>query len=436
MRTHVEEIGQVKRRITVEIEAEKVLLKYDQALRELSKKAKVKGFRPGKTPRTILEQYYGTQITNEVKNDLIRESFPQVLDETGLSPLGSPSIEDGTFNRGESFSYTIEMEVRPDFEITDYMGLAVEKEIPNISENTVDRKLEELRQAHAQLTPVEEGRGVREGDYAIIDYAGFWNGKSLDHMRGEDFAVLVGSGQFYPELERGIVGMKKDDEKELTVEFDTDFSDRRLAGKTVAFRLRVKDIKEKDLPDLNDEFAKQLGDEFPSLDVLKERLSEEIAVQEEQRVEREVKNRLVKKIAGTVDFEIPESLVEREIEQSIASIKQSMLRSGSRFESAGISEEKMRDELRPAAETKIKEDFVLGKIAAMENITVDERDTSDGFQRLASQTGKDPAALERFYETNNLMDSFKGQLLKEKTLNHLMRGAKITEVEQISEELY
>ncbi|MFW6148010.1 MAG: trigger factor [Thermodesulfobacteriota bacterium] len=434
MQTHVEERSQVKRRIRVDIEAEKVRLTYDKVLRELSKKAKVKGFRPGKIPRSILEQYYGTQIASEVKNDLIQESFPEVLEETGLSPIAGPSIEDGALHRDEPFSYTIEMEVRPVFELNGYMGVSVEKELPDISGDSVDKKLEELREAHAQLISIGEDRAVQEGDYAVIDYAAFWNGKPLEKITGDDFTVLVGKGRFYPEVEVGIVGMKKDDETEITVDFDADFADRRLAGKTVAFRLRLKDVKKKELPDLNDEFAKTLGDEFTSLAVLRERVHEEITRQEEQRVDREAKNRLLKKIASTVDFEVPQVLINNEIEQSIASIKQSILRSGSRLESAGLSEERMRDELRPIAESKIKEDLVLGKIADAENITVDERDTAEGFQRLAAQTGKDPAALEQFYETNNLIGSFRDQLLKEKTLNHLLQGAKIISVKEISEE--
>ena len=149
MQTHVEGISGVKRRITVEIDAEKVTQTYDQALRELSKKAKIKGFRPGKTPRRIIEQYYGTQIINEAKNDLIRESFSEAIEETGLLPVASPSIEDGALRQGEPFSYVIQMEVRPEFEIKDYMGISVEKEITDISEDNVDKRLEELREAHA-----------------------------------------------------------------------------------------------------------------------------------------------------------------------------------------------------------------------------------------------------------------------------------------------
>jgi trigger factor len=434
MQTHVEEISQVKRRITVEIEAEKVALKFDKGLRELSKKVKIKGFRPGKAPRRIIEQYYGTQIINEVKNDLIRESFPEVIEETGLIPLASPSIEDGVLRQGEPFSYIIDMEVRPEFELKDYMGISVDKEIADISEDDVDKRLEEIREAHARLVSLDEGRRVHEGDYAVVDYTGFWNGKPLTDIKGSDFTVLVGSTHFYPEVETGIVGMKKDDEKEIQVDFNANFNDTRLAGKSVVFHVRIKDIKAKDLPELNDEFARTLGDEFPSLTVLRERVKEDLALQEEKRVDREVRNRLLKKIAATVDFELPRSLVERQIDRSIASLKQSVLHSGSQLESAGISEEKMRDDLMPVAERKVKEDLVLGKIADMENITIEEEDMRDGFQRLSVQTGKDPGALERFYETNNLMDSFRNQLLVEKTLNHLVQGANITEVKEISGE--
>jgi trigger factor len=432
MQTHVEEISQVKRRITVEIEAEKVGLRYDQALRELSKRAKIKGFRPGKTPRRIIEQYYGSQISNEVKGDLIRESFSEAIEESGLTPLDSPSIEDGALRHGEPFTYTIEMDVRPVFELKDYMGIPVEKEIAEISEDRVEERLEELREIHAQLVSVDEGRGVQEGDYAVIDYTGLLNGKPLRDMTGSDFMVLVGSRHFYPDLETGIVGMKKDQEKEIEVNFNADLADKRLAGRSVVFKVKIKDIKKKDLPELNDEFAKSLGDEFPSLSLLRDRVKEELVLQEENRVEREARSRLLKKIAGTVDFELPLSLVEREINRSVASIKQSILHSGSRLDTAGISEEAMRDELRPIAENTVKEDLVLDTIAEIENITVEEQDIRDGFQRLAGQTGKDPAALDRFYETNDLMDSFRNQLLKEKALNHLMQGAKITKVKQLS----
>jgi len=157
-----------------------------------TKRAKVKGFRPGKTPRRILEQYYGQEIMTDVKNDLIKESFSKVIEETKLFPLGNPSIEDEAIQPGKSFKYTILMEIRPDFELEEYMGIPVEKEILNISEDNADKKLEEIREAHAQLISVNEERGIKEGDYVIIDYECMWKDKPIKGIEGKDFMIHVG----------------------------------------------------------------------------------------------------------------------------------------------------------------------------------------------------------------------------------------------------
>jgi len=433
METSIEEISQVKRRISVEIEAEEVTKKLDQGYKEFSKRVKVKGFRPGKAPRKVLEQYYGKQIVNDVKSDIIKDSFSKVIEETKLFPLGSPSIEDEAIRPGENFKYTIVMEVRPDFELKKYMGISVEKEMLNISEDDVDKRLEEIKEGHAKLIPIDEHRGVKEGDYVIIDYDCVWKHSPLKGINGKDFMIHVGSKNFYPDLESGIVGLKKDERKDLTIDFDEDFGDKRLAGKGVTFRIHVQDIKKKDLPELNDDFAKNLGSDFKSLTDLRKRVKGDITLQEEGKVDRELKGRLLKKIVATVDFELPQVMVENEIERSIATIKQNLLRTGKKFESAGISEEKMRQDLRAAAEETVKEKLVLGKIADMEDIKVEDSDIRDGFRELATQTGNDPAMLQQYYEKNNLMDSFGNQLLIEKVLNHLVQGAKISEVQQISE---
>jgi trigger factor len=433
METSVEEISQVKRRINVEIEAEEVTKKLDQAYKEFSKKVKVRGFRPGKAPRKVLEQYYGKQIVDDVKGDLIKESFSKVMEDTKLFPIGSPSIEDEVITPGENFKYTILMEVQPDFELKHYMGISVEKEILNISEDDVDKRLEEIKEAHAKLTSINEDRQIKKGDYVIIDYVGFWKDRPLKGINAKDFMIHVGSQNHYPELESGIVGLKKDERKDLTIDFNEDFGDRRLAGKSVTFRIHVQDIRKKDLPELNDDFARSLGKDFKSLTDLRKRVKEDITLQEERKTDRELKSRLLKKITAMVDFELPQVMVENEIERSIATIKQNLVRTGTKFESSGISEEKIRQDLRTSAEESVKEKLVLGKIADMEDIRVEESDIRDGFHDLAARTGNDPAMLQQYYEKNNLMDSFGNQLLVEKILNHLVQGAKISEVQEISE---
>jgi trigger factor len=432
--TNIEEISQVKRRIDVEIGAEEVNKKLDEAYRELSKKVKVKGFRPGKVPRRILEQYYSKQILSDVKSDLIEESLSKVIEKTKLFPLGRPSLEDGAIRPGENFKYTIHMEVKPDFELKDYMGISVEKEILNVSEDDVDKKLEEIRDAHASLTSITEHREIRDGDFVTIDYEGFWNEKPLKEVKGQDSLIHVGSKNFYPEVESGIVGLKKGAEKNIEIDFKEDFHDQRLAGKQVNFSVKIKEIKKKELPELNDDFAKALGSDFKSFSDLRMRVREEITLQEERRIDRELKKRLLKKIADSVDFELPEVAVENEIERSIATIKQNFLIRGAKFESAGISEEKMREDFRKGSEEKVKEDLVLSKIADLENISIEEHEIREGFQRLAAQTGRDLATLQRYYEENNLLDSFRNQLLVEKVLNHCVQRAKITKVKEIPRE--
>jgi len=433
METNIEEISQVKRQINVEIKTEEVTKKLDQAYNELSKRAKVKGFRPGKTPRKILEQYYAKEIMTDVKNDLIKESFSKVIEETKLFPLGNPSIEDEAIRPGKSFKYTILMEIRPDFELKEYMGISVEKEILNISEDNADKKLEEIREAHAQLVSINEERGIKEGDYVIIDYECTWKDKPIKEIEGKDFMIHVGDKNFYPEIESGIKELKKAEKKDINIDFREDFRDRRLANKNVTFHIKVEDIKKKDLPDLNDDFARSLGKEFKTLADLRERVTKEITLQEEKRIDSELKKRILKKITATVDFELPQAMVENEIEYSIASIKQNFLRAGSKLESAGISEDSMRQDLKLAAEEKVKEELILGKIADLEDVKLEDSDIRDGFQELAAQTGQDLTLLQQYYEKNNLMDSFRNQLLIEKILNHLVQGAKISEVQEISD---
>lgn len=434
MKTKVEETSQVKRKINVEIDAEEVTKKINQAYNELSKRSKVKGFRPGKAPRKILEQYYGKEVVNDVKNDLIRESFPKVLEETKLFPLGEPSIEDEVIKPDTIFRYAIFMDVKPKFEIKDYMGISVDKEVSNISEETVNKAIEKIRKSHAKLISIEEDRGIIEQDRVIINYEGFWEGKPIKNIKGQELMVHVGSGNFYTEVESGIVGLKKGDKKDIQVNFDENFSDNRLAGKLVNFHVVILDIKKEDLPELNDDFAKALGDDFKSLADLRQKVTEEITLQEEKRIDSELKKRLIGKISESVNFELPQALVKSEINNSINSLKHGFAQNGMTMESAGISESKMREELIKPSEQKIKEELVLDAIAQLEAITVEEKDITDAFGSLSARTGSNPAVIRQYYESNNLMNSFEAQILTEKTLNHLVKGAIINDATEISKE--
>lgn len=428
MKTALEEISTVKKKLNVEIEASEVDKKLSQAYKELAKMAKIPGFRPGKAPRAILERHYGPRVTEQVQRELISETFPKAVENTQAFPVSTPLFEKEGLKKGEIFRYSALIEVRPQFELDGYLGIEVEKEALSVSEEDVTRRLKEIRRAYGTLNSIQEERPIRKGDYVVLDYQGFEKGEPIEGVQGENFLLNIGSGDFHPDFESGIIGLRKGEETQIHVGFAEDYYQDKLAGKAVDFTVQILDIKEMELPDLNDEFACSLNAGFHTLEELREKLRENINFEEEKRIDRELKQRLIKKISDSVDVEVPESLVKAQRDSTLEKIKQNLSRSGSNLEKAGLSEQKLMEDLRPAAEGRVKEKLIIGKIAEQQQITVDEDDVKDGFDRLARNTGQDAEALRKHYEANNLLDSLREDLLEEKTLNYLVDHANIKEV--------
>ena len=429
MKTKLQDISPVKKKLEIEIEAGEVDKKINEAYRELGKGVKLPGFRPGKVPRKILERRFGNQVMDDVTRRLVSETLPKAVEETNAYPLTMPAIENEMLKVGQNFKFSAVMEVRPEFELKDYMGLEVEKEICSVNDEDVENQLEEIRKTHGQLASVETDRGAIEEDFAVIEYEGFEDGKALEGVKESNFLIKLGGNDFHPDFEKALIGLKKGDTTQFHVSFEDDYPQSRLAGKNVEFQVKVIDIKEMNLPELDDAFAKNLGADFRDLNELKEKIKESLTEREEKRIDRELKMRLLKKISDTVDFELPESLVESELQGAVENIRQNLIRSGSNLEKAGLNEEKLKEDLRPASEKRVKDMLVLGEIARENELSVSEAEISGGFKELALSTGQEPEALRKYYEANNLKESFRQQLLEEKALNYLVKGANITEIE-------
>ena len=338
MKTDVEEISPVKKRIIVEIDSKDVIKKLNDAYRTLGTRAKVPGFRQGKIPRKVLENYFKGQVLDDVTRDLVKETLPKAVEETEIFPLTMPVVENEALKEGENFKYSAVLEVKPQFQLKDYQGLEVEKEICNVVEEDVDKHLEEIRKSTGKLITVEEDRGIVEEDYAVIDYEGFEGDRLLEGIKSENFLVKVGQNDFHPDLEKALLGLKREDRTEVKVDFEENHHHAKLAGKSVDFKVRVSDIKMMELPELDDEFAKGLGDDFKDLDSLREKIREDLIKREETRIDRELKGRLLKKISDNVDFDLPESLVKTEVDYAIQNIRQNLSRSGTDLEKAGLNE--------------------------------------------------------------------------------------------------
>jgi trigger factor len=429
MKASIEQITPVKKRLTVEIEAEEVNRKVEEAYKELSKKARVDGFRPGKVPRNILQRYFGDQVTQDVKRGLLSETLPQAFEETKIFPVAMPVIENESLKAGEGYTYVALMEVRPEFELKDYMGLEVDKELVSVSEEVVNSQIEEIRKVNSRLKALEEDRGIRNDDCAILEYEAFDGDQPIEGMKAENFMVRVGGNQFHAEFEKGLLGLKAGESAEITVDFGAEQPNTKLTGKKVLFKVKVTDVKIMEMPELSDDFAKSLGADFNDLETLKNRIREDIKTRDEKRVDRELKKRLLDKIGATVSIDLPESLVESEMKYAVETVKQNLLRMGSSFEKSGLTEEKVREDFRPASEKRVKDLLILGEIARLKDLSLSEVEIDEGFADLAKGIGQDPKIVRQYYEAKGLLEGFRDRLLEEKTLNYLVKGAKIREIE-------
>jgi trigger factor len=428
MKTNIEDISSVKKRLNIEIEAEEIDKKVDAAYKKYGKIAKIKGFRPGKVPRKILENYYGNQVLEDVKKSLIEDTLFEAMEEHKAFPLNMPIIENEILKVGENYKYSAKFEVRPQFELKDYLGIEVEKETCVVDSEDVDRQMEQIREAQGRLCPVEEARGIKEGDIAVIDYEGFEGDKAVEGIKAENYPVKIGDKQFFPGAEEALIGSIKGDKVNITIDFKGDYFHRGLAGRKVNLKMDVNDIKEVQLPELNDEFAKSLGGGFENLDKLREKIKEDLIAIEGKRIDDRLRERLLGKISDGVDFELPDSLVESEIISALENIKQNLTRSGSSLEKSGLDEEKLKGEIRPAAEKRVKGMLILADIAHQNKLTVEEVDLIENFKRISEEMGVDPDAIRKYYESHNLMDNIRQGILKEKTLKYLVENAKIKDV--------
>jgi len=433
MKTSLEEISPIKKRLLIEIDSREVDEKLDRAYQEVGKKAKIPGFRPGKIPMKILERYFATQVTEDVSNGIISDTFQQAMEEVKTFPVATPLLEKEPLKRGQNFKYSAVMEIRPRFELKDYLGIEVEKEKWTVTDQDVNEEIQKILQSHGKLSPVDGERPIQKDDYVLVEYQAYEGEIPLPEIQSKNFLLRVGSNDFHPKFEDALIGLTKGAETEINVDFEGDYFHKKLAGKKVRFKVKVMEIKKMILPELTDEFAASLGGELKNLEELREKVRESIGEREKRRTEKEAKQKLLRKVSESVDFELPQALVEAEIDYAIENIRQNLARSGSNLEKTGLSPQKLREEFRLAAETRVKHMFVLGQIADQNHISVDEADLEEAYKDMASSTGEDSATLRKYYESRGLVDSLKQRLLEEKTLNYLLGRAKILKVESPSE---
>lgn len=427
MKANVEEMSPIKKKVLIEIPEDQVAKEVESLYKDLGKKAKIKGFRPGKVPRGILERYFKDYVKTEVIQKLIEETFPQALTETDLHPVSPPVIDPGTFEGGKPFQYSAVVEVKPDIKLEGYMGLKIEGKKEEVKDEEVGERLKALQNLHANLKTLSEARPVGAGDYAIIDYEASLDGQPQEGGKAVDFTVEVGSGQFIPALEEKLIGLKVEEEKEIEVSFPEDYGYQKWAGKTVLFRVKIKEIKEKILPSLDDEFAKDLGD-YSSLEEFKAKLKGEIQKEKEQALERQLKDQVVDQLLEANPFEVPESLVEEQAKAMVSDTKLRLAAQGVDLKKLSISEEKLQEDYRTLAQKQVRTFLILEKIAGQEGMAVTDEEADDRLRELSERMHQTFDKVKQYYETKGLLPEVKAGILRDKTLNFLLEKANVNYV--------
>jgi trigger factor len=284
MKVEIEHVATCVRRLTIEVPVDKVNHEFSAIYNDLQQRVRMPGFRQGKVPRRLLESYYRQSVEQEVLRKLVPEALSEVLIKENVASVGEPQIDQIALVKGQPLRFVATTQVIPDFTLTDYQGWQFERRIPEVTEAQVDQALENLRARHAILQTVE-GRTVREGDVVILDYTGFLDGQTIPGFTGTKVSIEVGSGQSFPEIEQGLIGMEQGGEKTILVHFPADFRNAALAGNVGQCRVVVTELKEKHLPDLDDDFARGAYEDVDSLPALRTKLRQELDKVDRQRAD-------------------------------------------------------------------------------------------------------------------------------------------------------
>lgn len=429
MTANVTKLEDNKVRLDVEVPPEAVREGVEAKLRELRKQVRVPGFRPGKAPRRVLETHLGRDY---IYMEALQESLPawysRAVIDADIRPIDRPEIHfDDPLDEKKGFRFSATVEVRPEAKLGEYKGLEVPKREVEVTEQQVEERLEELRGQFATLAAVED-RPVREGDFVILDFKGErMAGGELPGAEAEDYMLEVGRGELLEDFEKNLVGMKAGERKQFAVTFPMDYREESLRGQSVLFRVHLKEIKERDLPPLDDEFAKEAS-EFETLEELRAAIREQLEEAARRQAEGEFRTRVLDAVAERAEVEVPEVMVEDKAEEMVRSFERSVSAQGIKPEDyyriAGTGREEFKRQVRDDAADTVKKELVLDAVVAAEGIEADEEAIRHEIEHLAEDSGRSPEEVERSLRENGTYALLREELARQKALDFLVENAR------------
>ncbi|MEE8580071.1 MAG: trigger factor, partial [Myxococcota bacterium] len=387
VRVEIVESGPVQRTLQVEVEAVRVRKAFDRAYRRLGRSAQVRGFRRGKVPRSVLEKLYGASVAEDLERLLVAETLPDAIELAQVAPIGEPEIEGEKPLVDRSFRYTARIEIKPTIELPELTGLPATLPQVGVSDEDVERELAGLRDRNAPLLEEPEGTPAAEGHHVEVDFQGRIDGKPFEGGSGKDVVIEIGANKMIPGFEEQLVGAKSGEEREVRVQFRDDYQSEALRGKEALFTVQLKTLRRKQLPDLDDEFAKDLGP-FEALEDLRERIRTDLLAARQREAQAALHRSLLDVLIERTSFEVPPGLVERRLRSQLASMSRQF---EGRVPPEALRAQLLRieEEGRPAAERRVRESLLLEAVAASQAIEASDDDVDARLAQMAEEQGID-----------------------------------------------
>jgi trigger factor len=411
--------------IEIEVDASRVRKAFERAYRDLAKQVRVKGFRPGKAPRSVLEKLYGASVAEQLEHTLVSDTLGDAIEIAGIQPVSEPAISAGKPAPDASFKYTASLEVSPEIELPDLNGLPAIRPEVSVEEAEVDERLEELRNANAPLVEEAEGTALARGHTATIDFVGRIDGEIFEGGTGQGVPLEIGGGRFIPGFEDQLTGAQAGDDRDVRVTFPEAYGNPEVAGKEAVFAVHIVDVRKPQVPELDDEFAKDLGD-FDSLEALRTRIRADLEAGQERESKETFRTTLMDALLERMDFGVPPGMIDRQLQNQLANAHK-RLEGQLDHDAIHAQLDRWREEWRPQAERDVREMLALQAIAKKQEIEVADDDVDAKIDEMMGDAQGHDARLREARQDEQLRAALRHQLQDEKVLDFLASAAKIEE---------
>lgn len=429
MQVHVEDISPVQKKITIEIPVERVNEEIDKAYVAIQKKAKLQGFRPGKAPLHLIKRTYSDAMRDDVMRRLYQDTLYKALDEHKVEPLDSPTIESDILEQGVPFKYSAIFDVMPQILLNEYTGLIVSKEKYVAKPENVDNELKRMQENMAQLIPLDEDVAIENGHTVSVDYSVSVEGSPEENSGAQTAEVEVGSNKLIPGFEEQLIGLKAGASKEFTLELPAAGDDAETAAQRGIFSVTVKEVKLKELPELDDEFAQQFG-EYETMDALRAKMVEYHEKHETDRIGNEFKERVIQALIKKNPLDVPESMVKRQLDHMFENLKNRLKSQQMSMEMMGLDAESFRARFRDDAIDKVRGGLLLMALVEKENVSVSDEDLAAHYEKIAAGNPEMLDRIKEYYTANkNALSSIISEIKEDKAISFLIDRAVVTEVD-------